>query len=102
MCDWFLGRLCTLCQAPAPPSVLTRRSSYISRSIELAHLSACVFPQGPAMLNVQRLPVLTQLRLTGAGNLVGDVPVAMLALCLPPDLAVLQLAADYVSWPLDM
>ena len=52
------------------------------------------------MLNVQRLPVLTQLRLTGAGNLVGDVPVAMLALCLPPDLAVLQLAADYVSWPL--
>ena len=56
--------------------------------------------QGLAMLNVRRLNALTELRLTGLSNLAGDVPVAMLASCMPPDLVVLQLASEHVSWPL--
>jgi hypothetical protein len=52
------------------------------------------------MLHVRRLTALTELRLTGANNLAGDVPVAMLTSCMPPDLAVLQMATAYVSWPL--
>ena len=53
--------------------------------------------QGPTMRSVRRLVALTELRLIGLENLVGDIPVAMLASNMPPDLAILQLACRAVS-----
>jgi hypothetical protein len=67
--------------------------------IAAAHLPTWCPLQGPSMLNVRRLTALTELRLNGAENLAGDIPVAMLASCMPPDLAILQLATAHVSWP---
>jgi hypothetical protein len=43
------------------------------------------------MRNVRRLTQLTNLRLLGFPNLVGDAAVTALATSLPPDLAVLEL-----------
>jgi hypothetical protein len=53
--------------------------------------------QGPMMLNVRRLTALTELRLVGRADLAGDVPVALLAANMPPDLAILQVSAKEVS-----
>ena len=49
------------------------------------------------MLNVRRLTGLTKLSLAGFPNLVGDAPVAALAMGLPPQLATLQLAGVKVE-----
>lgn len=53
--------------------------------------------QGPMMLNVRRLTALTELRLVGRADLAGDVPVALLAANMPPDLAILQVFAKVAS-----
>jgi hypothetical protein len=49
------------------------------------------------MLNVRRLVALTELRLMGSSNLVGDVTVNTLASNMPPDLAIVQLTCNTVS-----
>ena len=63
-------------------------------------MPACV--QAPMLLNVRRLTALTELRLIGAANLVGDAAMALLAATMPPDLAVLQASHEQVSWPATM
>lgn len=85
--------------ALAPPTTAVMLT--VDQQVHCACPPICLFSsQGPAMLSVRRLTALTELRLTGLANLAGDIPVAMLASCMPPDLMVLQLASEHVSWPL--
>jgi hypothetical protein len=53
-------------------------------------LAGCV--QAPMLLNVRRLTALTELRLIGAANSVGDAAIALLAASMPPDLVILQVS----------
>ena len=50
------------------------------------------------MLHVRRLVELTELRLCGAANLTGDVPVAALAVGMPPNLRILELRGSPVRF----
>lgn len=54
------------------------------------------------LLNVGRLTTLTELRLVGSANLVGDASIALLAATMPPDLVILQASHEQVSWPAAM